>query len=194
MVRSRHLETTMTFYYFAYGSNMLTARLQARCPSAVPLGRAEVADYVVEFSKRSSVDQSGKATLSGAVGHSHSSSGVLFEIATAELGQLDRAEGNGKGYDRDDNFPVRLVGGSGIVHARSYLATETVSSLKPYDWYLALVIAGAHEHDLGEDYLAGLRRVAFDDDRDSARKTRRAALEALAAAGFPDYRVLLSPT
>lgn len=180
----------MAFYYFAYGSNMLTARIKARCPSAVPVGRAEVADFVLEFSKRST-DLSGKATLSGAAGDSHRSSGVLFEIARAELEQLDRAEGTGSGYDRHDNFAVRLIDGGEIIEAKTYLATATDSGLKPYDWYLALVIAGAHEHGLGEDYLAALRSVAYRVDRDSARKTRTAAIEALRVAGFPDYRMLL---
>lgn len=30
----------MTFLYFAYGSNMLSARLKARCPSAKVIGKA----------------------------------------------------------------------------------------------------------------------------------------------------------
>lgn len=132
----------MGFYYFAYGSNMLTARLKARCPSAVAVGTAEVADFVVEFSKPS-VDLSGKATLNNAAGGHYRSSGVLFEIAKAELERLDRAEGIGDGYDRHDSFGVRLKDGGEIVQARTYLAAATDSGLKPYDWYLALVIAGA---------------------------------------------------
>ena len=52
----------MTFLYFSYGSNMLTERLRARCPSANCIGIATATGYALEFSK-SSVDGSGKATL-----------------------------------------------------------------------------------------------------------------------------------
>ena len=48
----------MTFYYFAHGSNMLSRRLLERCPSAMPFGKAKVADYLVNFTKPS-IDGSG---------------------------------------------------------------------------------------------------------------------------------------
>ena len=179
----------MTFYYFAYGSNMLTVRLKPRCPGAVPLGRAHADSTVVEFSK-ASVDGSGKATLRQAAGGR--TAGVLFEIPKAELGLLDCHEGVGSGYARRDAFSVRRVDGNEIIQAATYLARSPDSSLTPYDWYLALVIAGAHEHGLGDDYLAALRRVASMPDPDDGRRTRAEALEALTAAGFAVYRKLLS--
>jgi len=40
-----------TCIYFAYGSNMLTARLQERCSSARPLGTAIARGFVLSFSK-----------------------------------------------------------------------------------------------------------------------------------------------
>jgi cation transport regulator ChaC len=75
----------VTFTYFAYGSNMLTERLCARCQSAKVLGRATARGYSLEFCKQS-VDGSGKATLvqsakEGAIVH-----GVLFDIAMTERG------------------------------------------------------------------------------------------------------------
>lgn len=181
----------MGFYYFAYGSNMLTARLLARCPSALPVGRAEAADFALEFSKRSR-DDSGKATLSKSTRINHRSFGVLFEMEEVELVRLDRIEGNGKGYERDNDFAVRLIDRGEIVQAKTYRATTTHSHLKPYDWYLALVIAGAREHHLDEAYVAALRRVAFETDRQFVRETRKEAIEALTASGLPDYRALLS--
>ena len=178
----------MTFRYFAYGSNMLTERLKARCPGAMAVGRAFADGAVIEFSKRSE-DKSGKATLRNKTGGR--TDGVLFEIPTAELCSLDRCEGRGKGYDRCDKFPVRLVDGDEIVPAVAYLATHTDSSLKPYDWYLALVIAGAREHALGDDHLAALRCVAYVRDLDNSRRARVEATKALTEAGFPEYRKLL---
>ena len=179
----------MTFYYFAYGSNMLTTRLKSRCQGAVLVGRADADSTVIEFSKPST-DESGKATLRQA--HGGRTAGVLFEIPTAELGQLDSHEGLGSGYQRRNAFPIRLVDSKEIISAVTYLATSRDSGLKPYDWYLALVIAGAHEHKLGDNYPAALQRVAWMPDPVSNRRTRTDAIEALAAAGFGDYRNLLT--
>lgn len=179
----------MTFFYFAYGSNMLTTRLKSRCPGAIPLGRADADGSIVEFSKPS-IDKSGKATLRLAAGGQ--TTGVLFEIPIAELDQLDSHEGVGSGYERSDAFPVCLVDSGETIQATAYLATSPDSSLRPYDWYLALVIAGACEHGLGDDYLATLRRVACMPDPDDSRRTRAEAMEALTAAGFAEYRRLLS--
>ena len=137
----------MTLYYFAYGSNMLTTRLKSRCPGAILVGRADADDTVIEFSKPST-DESGKATLRQADGGR--TAGVLFEIPSAELGQLDSHEGVGSGYERRDAFLIRPVDSEDIIQAATYLATSRDSALKPYDWYLALVIAGAHEHKLGD--------------------------------------------
>ena len=179
----------MTFYYFAFGSNMLTTRLKARCAGAIPVGRAVADGTVIEFSKPS-IDRSGKATLRREAGGR--TVGVLFEIPIAELGQLDCHEGVANGYERRDAFPVRLVDDDEMVRAAAYLATSPNNSLKPYDWYLALVIAGAYEHGLGDDYLSELRRVAYMLDPNDSRRTRAEAIEALTAAGFAIYRKLLS--
>ena len=179
----------MTFYYFAYGSNMLTTRLERRCPGAFLVGRAVAGDHVIEFSKPS-IDKSGKATLRHTNGGR--TSGFLFEIPITELGLLDECEGVGNGYARCDAFPVRLLDDGKILKATTYLATAPDSSLKPYDWYLALVIAGAQEHLLGGDYIAELRRVEFVPDPVLDRKTRLEAIDDLNAAEIADYRKVIS--
>ena len=181
----------MTFHYFAYGSNMLTERLKAhnRCPDATKLGTAYVEGAIIEFSKRSELDGSGKATLRRAAGQR--TPGMLFEIPKEQCRALDRAEGVGNGYDRCDAFPVHQFGSDTIIKAVTYLATSPEPNLKPFDWYLALIVAGAHEHGLDEDYLAKLSREPYMQDVDCNRKTRNEAIVALKAATFPDYRTLL---
>ena len=66
----------------------------------------------------------------------------------------------------------------------SYVATAFYRSLKPYDWYHSLVIAGAKQHGLPKEWIAGLQRTAFDVDTDLKRKNRLEALEFLRAAGY----------
>ena len=178
----------MTFYYFAYGSNMLTTRLRQRCPGAIPVGRAEADHTVIEFSKPS-IDKSGKATLSQVSGKR--TRGVVFKVPISELDRLDECEGAGHGYDRCEAFPVRLLDDGEFIRTMTYLATSSDSRLKPYDWYLALVIAGACEHLLGQDYIGELQRVESEPDPDRNRKTRAEAMEALTTAGFANYLKLI---
>ena len=171
----------MTLYYFAYGSNMLTTRLRRRCPGAIRVGCAYAVDKVIEFSKPSRYG-SGKATLRHVPGKR--TPGVVFKVPTSELGRLDRCEGFGYGYDRCDAFPVRLLDNGQFLKTTTYLATSPDSSLKPYDWYLALVIAGACEHLLGGDYIGELQSVESAPDPDRDGKTRAEAMEDLTSAGF----------
>ena len=191
-MRADGLGAAMTFLYFGYGSNMLTERLRARCPGAKCVGTAEVIDYALEFSKLS-VDGSGKATLGHLEGRNQTSFGVVFEIPLAEREKLDKAEGVGNGgYERNDNFPVCLVDGDELTTS-CYLATETDHCLKPYDWYLALTIAGAEEHGLDAEYIIELRRTAYTVDQKHKRCSREKAVDALGKAGVDDYRHLLAP-
>ena len=179
----------MKFYYFAYGSNMLTTRLKRRCRGACPVGRADAGDHAIEFSKLSK-DKSGKATLRRTSGGR--TTGVVFEIPITERDQLDKYEGVDNGYERCDAFPVRLPDNDEILKTTTYLATSPDSSLKPYDWYFALVIAGAQEHLIGDDYIAELRRVEFVPDPCPDRKTRLEAIDDLNAAEIADYRKVIS--
>ena len=133
-----------TFIYFAYGSNMLTERLRARCPSAEIIGTADAHGYKICFEKKGKYG-SGKATLASSDPRSDKTTGILFQINKSELGQLDRAEGKNKGYYRDDKFPVTSTENGNIL-AVTYIAEEFVRGLFPYDWYLALVVAGAMQH------------------------------------------------
>lgn len=180
-----------TFLYFAYGSNMLTERLTAiqRCPSAMPRGIAVARGYSLAFTKPSR-DLSGKATLTETDGcHQY---GVLFEIDDRELSDLDREEGRGNGYERDDLFPVVLPDGSKI-NVSTYIASECKSGLNPYDWYLALIVAGAKQHNLPVEQIEALQATVFDDVNRNQRAIngRRNAVTALNLAGFDNIASIL---
>lgn len=164
--------------YFAYGSNMLTRRLQARTPSAQPVSRASVQGWRLCFDKLSKTDGSGKCSIQrDPAGEIY---GAVFNISENEIGALDDAEGVGGGYTRE---PIRVTLDDGSeVSAETYQAQDThlQPGLRPYDWYLALVIAGAEEHRLPPDYIARLRRVACIPDSKANRPTRIQALSILA--------------
>lgn len=164
--------------YFAYGSNLLRERLLARCPNLTFVGLATLAAHRLTFDKVSS-DGSGKCTFepddAGEV------SGVLWEVLESELEDLDLAEGAGNGYER-----CRLT----VLHADrksevlTYRATDFRPDLPPYDWYLALVVAGAKQQKLPEDYVKGLLATHFEVDPVINRRARRRALTALEDAGM----------
>lgn len=180
----------MSFVYFADGSNMLTTRLKARCPSVRVVGTAVARDHRLEFSKPS-IDKSGKATLVRAPAGDGGTPGVLFEIDVTERDNLDRAEGAGNGYDRHDSFEVASTQERQVLSVMTYLATRTDAALIPYDWYLALFVAGALEHGLGDQHLAALKAVQSNSDPKEDRQSRQDALMALALNGIHDYRALL---
>ncbi len=156
-----------SFIYFAYGSNMLTARLRERCPSAEPLGPGWISGYCVVFDKEGR-DGSGKATLRLDPRADAIVRGVLYRVARAEREALDRAEAR---YDRLDDFTVRTDFSESPTLASVYIAPPEAcrSNLAPFDWYVALIESGAREHDLRSDYIGRLCRIDAMADRDAAR-------------------------
>jgi hypothetical protein len=173
----------MTSKYFAYGSNMLTERLRAedRCPTASPVGVGSVRGYTLQFWKKGK-DESGKATIVRSERSAARVIGVVFEIGEREKRNLDNVEGVGNGYDILDDVAVRLESGAEVL-ARTYIGTELDQTLRPYDWYRALVIAGAIQHGLPSSWIAALEATEFIRDLDPRR--RRTALDTLTKAEYP---------
>ncbi|TIO28768.1 gamma-glutamylcyclotransferase family protein [Mesorhizobium sp.] len=165
-------------HYFAYGSNMLTERLQSRCASAKPRQVARADNWVLTFSKRSR-DGSGKATISIATGGRVF--GVIFDLDECELPELDRFEGAGKGYDRKDAFPVLIAGSREPLNVVTYIASPSCIdiNLAPFDWYLNLVVAGARQHALPPEYVLALEATPSRADPKADRQSRREAMELL---------------
>jgi hypothetical protein len=174
------------FLYFAYGSNMLTARLKDRCPSARRVALALAKGYDLVFTKRST-DQSAKATLAPADG-SHCP-GVIFGIAVAERDALDAFEG--PDYTRNDAFAVISADGKACT-TTTYLAQDSTDGLRPYDWYLALIVAGGREHGLHAGHVDRLRQVECASDPVTSRKSYVDAVQALEKSGIDDFRTVLA--
>lgn len=169
-----------SFLYFAYGSNMLTERLLARCSSASFVDVGVLSDSGLDFSKRND-DGSGKATLTKSLGSTVY--GVLFKIQWDQIDNLDAAEGAGFGYDRK----MVTIGQSDdgqLVQAQTYVATDRDAALLPYDWYHGLVVAGAAQHRLPAEHQEKIGAFHTMVDPDPCRKSRMEALQILNDAGF----------
>ena len=149
-----------TVIYFAYGSNMKTSWLQSRVPSAKALGRARLLGKRLVCNKKSKYG-SGKANLMDSPGDCVW--GVLFEIDSAELRDLDKVEG---GYERVEVDVLDEAGES--VTAQTYISRRVTTDPVPYEWYKQLIISGAREHHLPDDYLAALQRLPSKPNRSEA--------------------------
>jgi gamma-glutamylcyclotransferase len=101
----------------------------------------------------------------------------------AERDELDKVEGLGQGYHRVDDLTVRLESGDEVL-VSTYIGTRLDRSLKPYDSYHALVIAGAKEHQLPADWIATIERVVTEPDRDLKRESRLKAIAVLEKSGY----------
>lgn len=171
------------FLYFGYGSNMLTKRLRAadRAPSAAPHGRGYVSGRRLTFHKVSN-DGSGKCDMQITGDTKDRVEGVLFWIDRAHKPGLDEAEGLNRGYAE---AIVDVVTEDGTQKALAYVATNTDPGRVPYDWYKALVVAGALEQALPAAYIDGIRAVASQRDPKPDRRTKREAEAALEGTDMP---------
>ena len=160
--------------YLAYGSNLHPLRLAERVPSSRLLGTTRLERYSVAFVKRS-MDGSAKCTLQftdSPADHAHC---AVYELDESERHLLDQAEGLGRGYDE---ATLRVEVGGGSVTAFTYIAdaSHLAPELLPYDWYQALVLAGAGFHGFPADYIAGLSAPESLPDPDRLRRVRHEEL------------------
>jgi gamma-glutamylcyclotransferase (GGCT)/AIG2-like uncharacterized protein YtfP len=169
--------------YFAYGSNMLAQRLQARCTSARALGLAFIEGFELEFSKKSK-DNSGKATLVESSNPLARVFGVVYQIADCEIEALDKIEGRGQGYEREQVLVVLHPDG-GKIPVTTYIGVTGYldQTLQPYDWYMDLIVKGAEQQGLPLDYLHALESIAIQPDPNIKRPSRLEALKILAGIG-----------
>src|SRR6266481_4327400 len=152
--------------YFAYGSNMLTARLRERVPSATAIGIGQLVGHALRWDKRSWRDGSGKCDAEATSRRDDVVWGVVFELDPEDKPALDKAEGLGAGYMEK---MIKVLTEAGPVTAVTYYATDKDTSLHPYHWYKALVIAGAREHGLPAGYRSRLELVVTVSDHNPTR-------------------------
>ena len=161
-----------TVLNFAYGSNMLWQRILQRVPSATPQGVARLHGYQLHWHKVGQ-DRSGKCDIRPAADPASLVHGVLYRFDHAHKALLDEAEGLGHGYDE---IEVQVETAQGPALALAYAASHIETTLRPFDWYQALVVAGAIEHGLPVDYVETLRRIEARADTDTARAALHFAL------------------
>jgi cation transport regulator ChaC len=152
-------------WYFAYGSNMDSKRLECR------IGRKNLEwevgclrDYRLTFDKPAE-DGSGYANIQPCQGEIVY--GVLYRLTRKELEKLDKYEGVYEGVPNHyyrGTVKVKTRDGS-IVEAETYFASKPVQGLKPRLDYLQHLVCGAEEHGLPDEYVGKLKKTSTFEDR-----------------------------
>ncbi|KEZ76414.1 gamma-glutamylcyclotransferase family protein [Salinisphaera hydrothermalis] len=152
-------------YYFAYGSNMCTARLARRVPSVAPVGPAWLSGHRLHWHLVGN-DGSGKCNVVETGDPGDRVYGVLFELDPARLDRLHAAEG--PAYDFLELTTGHATGQATAAIYRGR-ADWLDDALTPFDWYRDFVVTGAAEHGLPPHWIDGLAKVPTVPDPNAER-------------------------
>ena len=143
--------------YFAYGSNLHQRQFARRCPGSQAVGRARLVGYRLAFTRYSTKRKGGVADV---VPEPESEVwGALYEVDDAGLAALDGFEGVPRSYRRETRLVIDDSGAER--EAAVYIANRT-GEFPPSHQYLSLIIEGAREHGLPEEYVRAIERLKLD--------------------------------
>jgi len=149
---------------FAYGSNLHPRRIGGRIASARLVATGSVPGRRLAFHKVG-MDGSAKCDAPRGRGRVY---GALYALDEDDWPLLDGYEGCGAGYER---APLEVRVGDEVVQATTYLAQpgHIDPELRPYDWYIRLVVAGAVYHRFPSEYIEEIAAVPACVDPDEER-------------------------
>ena len=139
--------------YFAYGSNMAAAVIEAACPRHRYLGRARLPRHRLAFTRRSVRTGTGVADL--LPDPEGSAWGVLYELGAEGLAALDRKEGAGWAYERRD---VRVFSDDDTAHeaVAYFVIAKSPEPIEPSAGYLAALLDAGRERELPAEHLTAV--------------------------------------
>lgn len=166
------------FYYFGFGSNLLGKRIKIQNKSAQRVGVGRLENHRLDFAdsavhaKYFSPNWNGSpATIIPSAGSSVY--GAVWQIDSADLDELDRQEGVEVGIYKPLSLNVLLVDRQEGIPCRTYqLVDNPPSCLDPGDrhferqpskTYLNVILNGAEETGLPQDYIAFLKTFKHND-------------------------------
>lgn len=152
------------FPYFAYGANVHPGWLRRRIPAAEVVGPATLPCHRIAFHKRGR-DGAGKSNAWYTGDPSDRLPGVLYRLPAHDFQLLGAA---GAGYVAAE---VMIETAAGPLPALTWRAdpAQIQEGLRPWDWYVALIRAGAALHGLPEAHRRWLASVPCDLDPDRDR-------------------------
>ena len=142
--------------YFGFGSNLKRLRLQINCPSAQFLCKAELKDYKLVFAGSSKFWGGGTATIRPSPGDRVW--GAVWELDPKDLPSLDIQEGAHLGiYEKMSVTVTSDEGDSKVVD--TYARPENIEVTPPSPQYLKVVLEGATECGLPQNYIEELKKI-----------------------------------
>lgn len=161
--------------YFAYGSNLSSARLRERIPSAELVATGRLPEHKLLFHK---IGRDGTAKCNACFTGRSSDHlyGAVYRIDPDHKIRLDRAEGMGKGYEIK-NVTI-TASATEKIEAFTYFATRTARNIRPFSWYREHVFRGACEHCFPRNYIEQIAAVEAKEDPEPARAERELAIYA----------------
>lgn len=166
--------------YFAYGANVHPAWLRRRIPGAILLGPAGLPGHQLVFRKRG---RDGAARSDACPSDSSGAvlPGALYGLRERDMQRLGAA---GAGYLARR---VRVESAGGPQEAIAWVAApdEVGDGLLPWDWYVALIRAGAELLGFPAAYRSWLASVPTAKDPDAVRAAQAWAIVAAAPSVDP---------
>ena len=153
--------------YLAHGSNLHPFRINARVPSATPLGVAHFPGLSLTFHKRSK-DGSGKCTFIETETDARGVWCAVYELTKGEKARLDQIEGLGDGYI-EQQLKFEMDGRLRLGRVYRSASSHVDPKLHPYHWYKSMVLLGAHFHKFPDDYVLAIEQLESIDDPDRRR-------------------------
>jgi len=150
-------------YYFAYGSNMNTARVKKRQMPFSGFEAGMLEGYRLVFNKRSTI-YPGAASANIEISDNDNVEGLLYALEDDRgIEAMDPFEGYPVRYDRT---LVSVQTSQAIVQSWVYIANQAylAAGLRPASWYLNHLLAG--ERYLSRPYFERLSSVVCLPDSD----------------------------
>jgi hypothetical protein len=133
-------------YYFAYGSNLLKERLKNRIRIYHEHHKGFIKNHSLIFNKRS-IDKTSKANIEYRKGCNVW--GVCYEIDPEGFDKLAKIE---KGYEIKEIAVFLQNDEAKFIVANTFISSD-LSKNPPAKEYVDLIVRGAKEHDLPDDYI-----------------------------------------
>ena len=140
---------------FAYGSNLAASEMEAWCPEARFAGVARLPDHRLALGRRSIRWGGGAVDIVPAAGEEVW--GALYELPDGRLDLLDAKEGQGWAYRRT-TVRVHAVDGRRLEAEAYEVVDKEPEEVPPAAEYADLLVRGARERGLPQDYVARLLR------------------------------------
>jgi gamma-glutamylcyclotransferase (GGCT)/AIG2-like uncharacterized protein YtfP len=148
--------------YFAYGANMDTEAMRARCPRSTPLGRARLMRH------RFALIAEGYATV--VTDPRSAVHGVLWDLALSDVRSLDAFESVASGLYKKIIQPV-FRDGAASSRALVYVGRASAAG-RPLPGYMENVVASARAWELPESYIRELEGFRSGAVRTSGASTQ----------------------